>query len=463
MPHTRRDLLGRAAVGAGALLLGSALGRLTATEPVAPPAAPAGPPRRFVFMLQSQGMQSWAAKPNEIQREAQGVEQVVDEDLRQLTLPADLEPLSPFKDRLTIIQGLNGRHVSPYHGAPFGALGGYRKGLTPIGETIDAALASALPSIFPMLCFGVGNGTRDSGKPGPFPNTSYCSSAWGDNSPAPVLVHPAYAYQAIFGTAMEGEARADFEARGDLLAFMRDRYASKHAILGGDELRKMATTTTAYETLLERQGRLAAASDRLKRLAPRMDEKYTTEEEGAQLSSHCEMASASLIAGLTNVVTITSGLCTPGGFFRGFVPGKVVGLHQDMGHNKGGDSKELYTLMRQRHLAELAGIAKRLQAVPEGDGTMLDHTVLVYTSDSGEAHHSQGGDWPFILLGNLGGTLRSGRYIDYPLQGRTGNRSINALYLSLLHGAGAKREHFNLTGALKNVDRTGPLDELMAG
>jgi hypothetical protein len=206
---------------------------------------------------------------------------------------------------------------------------------------------------------------------------------------------------------------------------------------------------------------LAGATERLAKLAPKMDAKYTTEAEASQLKAHCELASSALIAGLTNVVTITSGLCSHTGYFRGFKPDQVISMHQDVGHNKGGSGKELYTMFRQVLLGELVGIAERLKAVPEGNGTMLDNTVLIYTSDFGEAHHSHGGDWPYIVLGDLGGTLRTGRYLDYPLQGNPGNRSINALYCTLLNAAGVKREHFNLSGALKNADRPGPLDELL--
>ena len=107
-------------------------------------------------------------------------------------------------------------------------------------------------------------------------------------------------------------------------------------------------------------------------------------------------------------------------------------------------------------------LAGKLAAVPEGAGTMLDNTVFVYTSDFGETHHSTGDDWSYLLLGNLGGQLKTGQHLDYPLRGRAGNRSINALYCTLLHAAGAPREHFNLDGVRKTVDQPGPLDELLA-
>jgi hypothetical protein len=107
---------------------------------------------------------------------------------------------------------------------------------------------------------------------------------------------------------------------------------------------------------------------------------------------------------------------------------------------------------------------------------MLDNTVVVFTSDSANRQHTGGENWPFVLLGNLGGRLRTGRLVAYPMQERgtkgdwnyhgnasASNPTINALYCTLLHAAGAPREHFNLTGANKeDPSQHGPLEELLS-
>ncbi len=196
-------------------------------------------------------------------------------------------------------------------------------------------------------------------------------------------------------------------------------------------------------------------------LPPRTD-KFTSTNEKERLQTQFELAATSLIAGLTNVVTICSGLCNPNGNMRGM--GVNIGLHQ-VGHREGEgdrDYRQLYTLLRKQHLEFIAGLVKRLEAVPEGAGTMMDNTVIVYTSDAAETHHSTGNEWPFVLVGNLGGRLRCERFIEYPAFGDHGNRSINALYCSLLHAAGKPREHFNLEGTTKEVDKPGPLGEILS-
>lgn len=450
MPTTRREMLKGLTLGAGATLLSPILNDLRAQATGAKTL-----PKRFVFMLQSQGLQGWAVKPKEIVRpggdeKLVGVDQLVVKPIKGLTLPEDIAALQPFQDRMTIIQGLNGHHVFPYHGGPFGAMGGYLKGRTPSGQTIDAALAQAHPGTFPLIGLGIGK----------FTNVEYCSSAWGSNRAAPTMCHPEYAYKVLFGSVLEGKDRADFDSRGSLLDFMKEDVKRVHERLAGPEKEKFDAQVAAYENMSKRQGELRTMAEQLKKVAPTKDKKYAEEKETLQIESHMELAAAALIGGLTRVVTIASGLCGHFGNFRGFTENPIE-MHAQIGHG-GAPGKKLHTILRKFHMEQLALLAKKLQAVPEGDGTMLDNTLIVYTSDFGETHHSTGNDWAYVLLGNLGGKLKSGQYIDYPLIGKKGNRSINALYCTLLHAAGAPRDHFNLEGVLKNVDSPGPLSEFLA-
>ena len=63
-------------------------------------------------------------------------------------------------------------------------------------------------------------------------------------------------------------------------------------------------------------------------------------------------------------------------------------------------------------------MAKKLESVKEGAGTMLDNTVIVYLSDSGDGHHPNLHEWPVVLLGDLGGALKTrGRYLQLPAYG----------------------------------------------
>ena len=134
-------------------------------------------------------------------------------------------------------------------------------------------------------------------------------------------------------------------------------------------------------------------------------------------------------------------------------------------------------LAKIRHYiaGQTAGLMKKLASIPEGKGTMLDNTLIVFTSDSANRQHTSGENWPFVLIGNLGGALKMGHYVSWPMRerGKLGewnyhgsttpaNPSINALYNTLLHATGAPREHFNLVGEMKDDPiQRGPLKELL--
>ena len=83
--------------------------------------------------------------------------------------------------------------------------------------------------------------------------------------------------------------------------------------------------------------------------------------------------------------------------------------------------------------------------------------------------------WPIVLMGSLGGRLKTGQLVTYPMQAKlvendygesreqgTGyptNPTLNRLYCTLLHAAGAPRDNFNLLSP--GLDKNGPLAELL--
>ena len=123
----------------------------------------------------------------------------------------------------------------------------------------------------------------------------------------------------------------------------------------------------------------------------------------------------------------------------------------------------VYELIRGFHFELIARLAKKLESIPEGDGTMLDNTVIVYLSDAAESHHSRCWEWPFVILGDAGGKLKAGRYVDYPGYAQPGHRTTANLYTTLLNLAGSDAERFGVADPnLKDLDQTGPLEELLA-
>ena len=118
-------------------------------------------------------------------------------------------------------------------------------------------------------------------------------------------------------------------------------------------------------------------------------------------------------------------------------------------------------LIMDYHMQNVAKLATKLASVPEGDGTMLDNTPIVYLSDHGEKHHSNCYEWPMVALGNIRGAFKAGHYVHVPGWGEPGHRTIAALYKALLHGAGLPADSFGQPDRTlpQSIDQDEPLTE----
>lgn len=458
----RRTLLKGVSAGTGGLLLAPLLQKIAlhanGTDTT---------PKRVIIALFDNGFHEEGAQPVGVRLATDKVNQL---SLKDLTLPSDLEPFAPYRDRMTIVQGLRGYHLSPSHGAGFGALSAMAFGKDQAkGESIDAALAKDATTVFPLLVLGIAAGQSTP--------TAFVSSAWGGGRPIAAQCRPEIAYESLFGNV--GARRNTFANRKNLLDFVNEDLKQVRSQIAGPERELLDSHVEAMEAMTRRQGLLSRRYEagELTRHAPTLPNK-PAEKMTEIAAAQCDIAAAALVSGLTNVVTITSGLCGLKTTYTGLTNS---GVHL-IGHGTMDPELKLtgYQVLSRyrRYLAEqLARVLAKLQATPEGKGTMLDNTVLVFTSDSANWQHSGGENWPVVLVGNLGGRLKGGQFVSYPLANRpmqfgvpgqrdTGvaprsNPAINALYCTLLHAAGKPRDTFNHDGMREPAALYGPLSELL--
>src|SRR4026208_593444 len=125
-----------------------------------------------------------------------------------------------------------------------------------------------------------------------------------------------------------------------------------------------------------------------------------------------------------------------------FLEGVQGALHLDLTHNgKASDKEAMYLKTNQFHIAQFAYLTQRMKDIKEGEGSMLDNSILVCTSSlfDGDAHSAN--QLPFLITGKGGGTLRPGRVLDY-LEKGDDNRRACSLHLSLMDRMGVKLERF---------------------
>ena len=340
-------------------------------------------PKRFVFFLQNHGFNPQHATPEGVHISEKTLDHVQDLPLATMRLPKFIDPLAPYMNRLTIVQGLNGRHVVPYHSAPYGALGGFKKSASmPMGETIDCALSRALPAVVPLLALGWESMANMQASP-----IYYASSAWGTNKAVPMYCDPVLAYKNLFGVAKPGKDRNEFEADTELYDFIKRDSEKLNRRLTGIEQEKFHPYLEGHEDAAVRRRKLLLMASTLEKHAPAMTEKFTRPQfETDWWDAGLTVAIGALTSGVTNVVTISSGLCTVGSSWFG-IGATTVG--HKMGHTDQMENPD-WLKLRRYNMGHLVQIIKALEATPEGSGTMMDNTLIVYTSCSGEKQHSTG-------------------------------------------------------------------------
>ena len=476
----RRVLQQTAAIPAAATLSPLLLPFLQRAEAEAKGQAP---PKRFVFVVKSSGLTPAELVPSEMasQRVSVGeatnsgpnyrqalslnpVDKLIDKPLAKMTLPDSLAALEPLKNRLAIVQGLSGKMCRGGHSSWFGAMGCYRTGGEHdwgniIAPTFDGVMAKHLPSIFPHLGLSVGG--RVMQKPSVHDGVVYPGiSAIARNRQLPYQATPLSAYKELFSVAAtSAEDLMENRLNGTLLDFLVDDIKRLEKRISGADKEKLDVYLEGFESLRNRQRRLKGIEAQVRKNAPEVDDKYSSKAETDRIAAHFDLAGAALIAGLTNVISIR--VDTLSVLYSGL--GVDKGVH-GLGHGEGEDPIGHRRNIRKFHVEQIARLASKLAATPEGDGNMLDNTVIVYFSDAGEKHHASSDQWPYLMVGNLAGKLRTtGRYIQYPGYQKPGHHTIANLYNTLAHAVGLKQDTFGqLDMKLSKESQSGPLKELVS-
>lgn len=450
----RRSILKGVTLGAGAVVLQPFLNSLAAQ------ATGQAPPKRVVFLFESNGLYRRHILPRGIETPRGGPSRLIDRSLADLELPEPIAPLAPFKNRMTIMLGVSCKNAMPNHGAGYGALGCYAardsaNGTNSVahGQTVDHALAASSPSIIPVVGLGV-HGS---------PHTVFANtvSASARHRPLPIICQPDIAFRMLFGSVAEGNAGRTFNARNRLLDWARSDIRRVRSELPAMDREQLDIYLNTFEQIRTRQDRIAENRELIRVNRPAID-RFNSARQTDRFEAQCALAASALASRLTNVVVL-DGSCGPHAYKTWTELGITVDGHQ-IGHSPGEVQDRSAVPIRRFHAERAADLARRLQAIPEGNGTLLDSTLIVYMSDSAESHHGQGDEWPMILIGNLGGRLRtSGRFLEFPRYNTNGHRTLGQFYLALLHAVGDRRERFGEPDSgLRDINTTGPLTEILA-
>jgi len=465
---TRREFLTTAACGTAGLALGS---RAAWAKP-----ADGKPPMRFIFLHKGNGLFPSVMVPPSLSK-ADAAKEAKKEslqlDLAKHELPEWMKPLAAHQGDLTILQGLSGKMCTTGHHTWCSSLGVFKANerLSSIKwATVDFELARLFPS--PMehvefACFPLGGGNAR----GTLNGIATGFSARGPQQPNYAFGSPRVAMQELFKSVSNNQSvqvQSQLERSG--LAFAARREGQLAASAPGAERGKVQSYADSLEAIRERDRKVDAMADAIRPHVPKLDAKYLADEMTTvdRQRGHVEVLLAALISGLTNVVAFT--VDELGHEYTG-LPGleaEKVNLH-DVGHNKGFGkltADEVRFAVRRQHMTLMDIIAARLKQVPEGSGSMFDNTTILYFPDNGETHHSQGTEYPFVVLSGKNARLNiRGRYIRLPNYGDAGHATLGNWYTTLLNAYGNPVKHYGDPDpglARFGIDQAGPIKQFLA-
>jgi len=435
MRTTRRQILKGLTLGAGATLLNPMIQKVVARGD-----GNSKIPPRFVFVIQGNGLDGIQICPESIPYQKYSDREKFKEfSLSEHKLPTGMESFEKIKDRLTVVQGLSGRCTGGGHSVHGGALGLYRTSdanRLPVNITIDYKLGQANPGILPWVGVGMSGGGG---------SALMNMTATAPNKTLPILLNPENAYNAFFSVAAGGKAEKRFHLKRNLLDYMvTDVKKTKKAMgsIGGQEL---DAYLSSYDQLAQRQYSLLKNRDKLAKSITKMDKRFTSDVGTERMEAQFEIASTALISGLSNVATITCAATE-----INVQPYLGIGVEDSchaIGHRGGNkrDSKGTADYVKYRGwlFGLIAKMVDQFSKIPEGNGTMMDNTVIVFMSDAPDTHHSTTYDWPLVILGNLKGKMNlGGRYLSYPGYGKPGHRTVGSFYTSLINSVGMNDKYF---------------------
>lgn len=333
-------------------------------------------------------------------------------------------PISDLSTRCNYFQGIN---MESYKDSP--PIGGHPRGMgncltaTPLqpgnlfeggggqagwadGISVDQELAGAIgqETAFSSIELGVGNF-------GGVGHLRYVLSYKGAANPLPVDSDPYSVFDRLFGDlALDPEEMARLRAeRLSVIDYLDRDLARFTGRIAKADAHKMEAHLDAIRSIENQLTTGVGASC----TTPEVEAGVSVDNFPAVGRLQMDLIVAAMACGLTNVATLMWG-SAPNGRLFDWIPGVTLGYHEashaGTADATAQDQLELISMWFTRRYAYLL---QRLADIPEGDGSMLDNTLVLWTSENAQSNNHSPNNMPYVLAGNVGG-LQSGRFLSYP-------------------------------------------------
>jgi Protein of unknown function (DUF1552) len=359
-----------------------------------------------------------------------------------------LSPLADHQSDLVVVQGVDQRggggdgHQNGMGGmltgqvlnaGPFAGAGSAPAGW-PNGPSVDQRIAEVLGTTTKLrsLELGVQVGAADN---------------WGRmiyrgaNQPLPPEDDPAQVYANVFAE-LHGDpaALAALRARRrSILDAVGAQYTRIGSQLGAADRARLDQHLTAVREIEQRLTTpFAAGSSACHDPAPPAAATTSNDDFPAIGALQLDLMVMALACDITRVASLQWSRSVSQVRFTWLDP-PVTEAHHDLSHRPDNDAAAVDKLTRinRWYATQLATLMTKLKAVPEGDGTLLDHTLILWSNELAIGNIHSRVDAPYVLGGRAGGQLATGRFVSYP-----GDVPHNNLLVSILNVMGIADQTF---------------------
>jgi hypothetical protein len=376
-------------------------------------------------------------------------------------LPQTLAPLAPHKNDILVLSNLThntGRALLDGPGDHGRCCGSYLTGVQ-VKKTVSDIKASV--SCDQVVANGIGRQTRfpslevgleDARQAGDCDSGYSCAYtnnlAWrSETQPLPPILDPRALFERLFGDGAElsadARARRRIERRS-ILDFISSDARSLRGSLGPTDQRKLDEYLGSIRQIEEQLAR----AERERAVDPQMDKPYGVPSDFAEhFALMTSMITVAFRADLTRVVTF---LVTREGTSRAYREIGIADGHHPLTHHRNNvEMMDKVAQINRYHVEQFSKWVGTLKTAQEGDGSVLDNSMIVYGAGLADGNAHTHHDLPTLIAGRGGSNfLKTGRRVVYRRETPMCN-----LFLSMMDRMGTRMNHFgDSTGHLPALD-----------
>ena len=376
-------------------------------------------------------------------------------------LSPSLKALAGVKDQLLVLTGLSQKQaesIGDGNGDHARGCASWLNGVHPkrtegagvqAGTTVDQIAARELGQLtrLPSLELALesqerGLGSCDNGYACVYINTISWRSP---TSPVPMEIHPRAVFDRLFGDGGSASARqAQAKRTRSVLDSVRQEVTSLEGTLGAGDKTKL---TEYLESVREVERRIQRAEASTGELTLTLPERPTDipEDFAEHMKIMFDLQVLAFQADITRVSSLLIGREQSG---RSFPEIGIAEPHHSLSHHR--DDPNFIAKKAKidaYHVLLYSYFLEKLKATPDGDGTLLDHSVILYGGGLGNPNLHEHSNLPVLLAGGAGGQLKTGRHIAYPM-----DTPMTNLLVSLLDKVGVRTDTLgDSTGRLEHL------------